>query len=75
MGQHRNASDLTPILKTKALLEARARARATRPLGSLFCPRGVAVVGASERPDSVGRAVFESLQRSGFTGALYPVNP
>ncbi|MFH1568900.1 MAG: acetate--CoA ligase family protein [Gemmatimonadota bacterium] len=66
---------LSPVFKARALEDAQARARASRPLQTLFTPRGVAVVGASERPDSVGRAVLENLRRSGFTGTLHPVNP
>jgi acyl-CoA synthetase (NDP forming) len=37
-------------------------------------PRSVAVLGASERP-SVGRTIVENLQRIGFSGDVYPVNP
>ncbi len=44
-------------------------------LSRLLTPRSVAVVGASERPGSLGRAVFENLLAGGFKGALTPVNP
>ena len=44
-------------------------------LEHLFAPRSVAVVGASERLGSLGRAVFENLRAAGYTGTLYPVNP
>ncbi|MGH6689392.1 MAG: acetate--CoA ligase family protein [Gammaproteobacteria bacterium] len=37
-------------------------------------PRSVAVLGASERP-SVGRTIVENLDRMGFAGAIYPINP
>src|SRR2546428_3318482 len=37
-------------------------------------PRAVAVLGASDRP-SPGRMVIESLDRIGFAGPIYPVNP
>ena len=37
-------------------------------------PRSVAVLGASERP-SVGRTIVENLQRIGFPGEIYPINP
>jgi len=67
--------DLSPVLKSTALHQTRARARHTRPLDTLFSPRGIAVVGASERPDSVGGAVFANLKSSGFSGRLYAVNP
>ncbi len=41
-------------------------------LGSFFRPKTVAVIGASEKPGGVGRALIENLGT--FTGALYPVN-
>lgn len=40
-----------------------------------FRPGAIAVVGASERPGSVGRDVMENLVGRGFSGPLYPVNP
>jgi len=45
-----------------------------RPLSALFCPRSVAVVGASRRRDTVGGAVFANLLKGGFQGPVYPVN-
>lgn len=42
------------------------------PLSQLFEPRRVALVGASERPGSVGRAVLENLLA--FEGDVYLVN-
>src|SRR5262247_3719610 len=44
------------------------------PLDPIFMPRTVAVVGASERLGSVGRAVLWSLVSSPFGGTVYPVN-
>jgi acetyltransferase len=44
------------------------------PLDAIFQPRSVAVVGATERPDSVGRAVLWSLVSSPFGGTVYPVS-
>ena len=43
------------------------------PLDVFFSPRTVAVIGASERPGSVGRAVMANL--SSFAGTVFPVNP
>jgi acetyltransferase len=43
-------------------------------LSALFAPRRVAVVGATERPGSVGRAIVENLQAD-FDGDVVPVNP
>jgi len=44
-------------------------------LRPLFAPESVALVGASERPTSLGRIVFGDLLGGGFTGAIYAVNP
>jgi acetyltransferase len=41
-------------------------------LGSFFKPKVVAVIGASEKPGGVGRALLENLGT--FSGTLYPVN-
>lgn len=46
-----------------------------RHLKSIFSPRVVAVVGASERPASVGNQVLVNLLQSEFAGRVFPVNP
>jgi acyl-CoA synthetase (NDP forming) len=43
-------------------------------LEALFRPGSIAVVGASEKP-TIGRRLIVSLDRLGFPGAVYPVNP
>lgn len=48
---------------------------ATRPISRLIRPRSVAVIGASaDMAKTSGRPVAY-LQKHGFTGAIYPVNP
>lgn len=46
-----------------------------RNLDRLFAPRSVAVIGASNRPRSVGATVMRNLLSGGFAGAVLPVNP
>ena len=46
-----------------------------QPLAALFSPRSVAVIGASDRPGSVGRGVLWNLISHPFGGTVYPVNP
>jgi acyl-CoA synthetase (NDP forming)/GNAT superfamily N-acetyltransferase len=41
----------------------------------LFQPASVAVVGASRRAGSVGRAIMHNIVTGGYTGNLYAVNP
>lgn len=43
-------------------------------LTPLFSPKSVAVIGASDRMDSVGQIVYQNMLQSGFQGALYAVN-
>ncbi len=45
------------------------------PLDSIFSPKNVAVIGATERQGSVGRTVLWNLISSPFGGTVYPVNP
>ncbi len=47
----------------------------SRDLDPLFAPNSVAVVGASERPESVGCKVYANLLQGGFAGNLYAINP
>ncbi|MDB5596348.1 MAG: family N-acetyltransferase [Hyphomicrobiales bacterium] len=47
----------------------------TRRLECLFKPKSLALIGASGRIGSLGRAVFDNLRAGGFKGAIYLVNP
>ena len=47
----------------------------TYRLDKMFAPRSVAVVGASPRDRSTGRAVLHNLRSGGFAGDIYLVNP
>jgi acetyltransferase len=62
--------------KQKNHLAADRRLLAASPEGleALFTPSSVAVVGASSRIGSVGRAVFQNILNSNYTGTIYPVN-
>jgi acyl-CoA synthetase (NDP forming) len=44
-------------------------------LSPLLAPRSIAVVGASESPDSWAPEIERSLRHVGFDGELYPINP
>ncbi|MEO8027374.1 MAG: bifunctional acetate--CoA ligase family protein/GNAT family N-acetyltransferase [Bryobacteraceae bacterium] len=45
------------------------------PLDVFFAPRTVAVIGATETPNSVGRTTLWNLISSPFGGTVFPVNP
>ncbi len=44
-------------------------------LRPLISPRSIAIVGASEEPDSWAPILFKTLREFGFTGPVVPVNP
>lgn len=43
-------------------------------LDAFFAPRNIAVIGATEREKTVGRAAFENLLATPFGGRVFPVN-
>lgn len=44
-------------------------------LSRLLEPRSVAIVGASDKPGALGRAVLDNLVRHGFAGDIHLINP
>ena len=57
---------------TVAVRERTADVASMRPV---LAPASVAVIGASRRPDSVGRAILRNIITGGFPGPVYQVNP
>src|ERR687894_208364 len=45
-----------------------------QPLDAIFRPETVAVIGATDRPGSVGRTIMRNLVSSPFGGTVFPVN-
>jgi acetyltransferase len=43
-------------------------------LHNFFNPKTVAVIGANDRPDSVGYSIFKNIKESTFGGKVFPVN-
>ena len=61
-----------PYLEAMASRESHADVESLR---HLLDPESVAVIGASRRPGSVGRAILHSIITGGYAGRVYPVNP
>ncbi len=66
---------LTPSADGVRRAEIRDRTATALSLGPMLAPRGVAVIGASREPGSIGRRVLDALRHGGFTGPIHPVNP
>lgn len=49
--------------------------RLQRPLNTLFAPKSVAVIGATDKPASVGRTLLWNLISNPFGGTVYAINP
>jgi acetate---CoA ligase (ADP-forming) len=47
----------------------------SQSLDAIFCPKSVAVIGASSSPGKVGHDIFVNILKGGFRGTLYPINP
>ncbi|WP_027404533.1 bifunctional acetate--CoA ligase family protein/GNAT family N-acetyltransferase [Aphanizomenon flos-aquae] len=45
------------------------------PLDAIFIPKTVAVIGATEKPGSVGRTLLWNLITNPFGGTVFPINP
>ena len=46
-----------------------------KALARLLRPGSVAVVGVSDKPGALGATLITNLDRAGFAGAIYPINP
>lgn len=66
------------VHETDAYLDATLadqRAGARMALEPFLRPKSIAVVGASDDPTSIGNLLLTNIRASGYSGALYPVNP
>ena len=66
------------VQETDAYLDAvlaDQRAAARVSVAPFLRPRSIALVGASDKPGSIGALLLANLLASGFTGPVYPVNP
>src|SRR4051812_36812913 len=66
---------MTPSSRTNASLGHGVLLAAESPLSPIFAPRSVALLGATERPGSVGCTILRNLLANPFGGTIYPVNP
>jgi acetyltransferase len=44
-------------------------------IDKFFKPESIAIVGASSKENSIGRILMENLQKDGYPGRIYPINP
>ena len=70
------SEDAGPTLDSylNAVAERESRAEAAS-LQHVLAPESVAVIGASRRRGTVGRAIVDNIRAGGYAGRLYTVNP
>lgn len=44
-------------------------------LDSIFCPKSIAVIGASRKKGTIGRGILDNILEYGYSGKVYAVNP
>jgi acetyl coenzyme A synthetase (ADP forming)-like protein len=66
---------LTSNAATAAAVERREHQAEARSIHRLLHPTSVSVIGASDRPGSVGHALVTNLLAGGFQGEVHAVNP
>jgi acyl-CoA synthetase (NDP forming)/GNAT superfamily N-acetyltransferase len=75
LGEVRVSLDLRGGDRFEERVADRTHVAAVASLRPLLEPRSVAVVGASDREDSVGGAIFRTIVAGGFAGVAVPVHP
>jgi acetyltransferase len=70
-----NLLDVMPSLQEPRVLESTAPTWPPSPLAPIFHPRTVAVIGATEKPASVGRTVLRNLMEQPSGATIFPINP
>jgi len=57
------------------LPKQKKRLQQRRDIAALLNPRNIIIVGASDKPGNWAERSWKNLQRYGFKGAVYPINP
>jgi len=74
-GFYRMVLDLSPTSLVEEKTAEREEIATVASLKAFFEPRSVAVIGASQNPESLGNMAFTQLIHNNFKGVAYPVNP
>ena len=62
-------------MATEDKVMEKAPAAEAPSLHRLMRPGSIAIIGASDKPGSLGASVLANLDRAGYAGEIYPVNP
>jgi RimJ/RimL family protein N-acetyltransferase len=74
-GVYRVVLDIAPTETFIEKSSERQKVSAIASLKAFLQPKSIAVIGASNRPGTIGNMVFTNIMNNRFTGVAYPVNP
>ncbi len=69
------AFEIEPNADLRRVMQGREHRAESRSAWRIFNPRGIAVIGASSRRDSLGNFVVRNLVAGGYRGRVYPIHP
>ncbi|MBA3781631.1 MAG: GNAT family N-acetyltransferase, partial [Nocardioides sp.] len=67
--------DIDPTDTAIGVMEQREHRAESASIEKFFNPKSIAVIGASRRQDTIGRALVRNLVMGDFTGRVYAVHP
>jgi acetyl coenzyme A synthetase (ADP forming)-like protein len=74
-GVYRVVLDIEPTEAYEEKSAERQRIATVASLRAFVEPKSIAVIGASQKPGSIGNILFRNILQNGYNGVLYPVNP
>lgn len=74
-GVYQMEMDLAPTPTVERISAQREKVASIASLQAFLKPHSIAVIGASQRPGSIGNKVFHNILHQEFNGVVYPVNP
>lgn len=74
-GLFRFEFDIHPTETSLSVMASREHRAEASSMARIFTAANVAVVGASNRPNTIGRLLLHNLVLGSFTGRVYPVHP
>ena len=74
-GVYRIVQDIAPTIEVEEKSAEREKIAAIASLRAFIRPSSIAVIGATQRQNSIGNKLFRNIVHQGFTGVVYPINP
>ena len=74
-GVYQMVMNIAPVEEAEVKSAEREKIATVASLRAFLKPRSIAVIGASQRKNTIGNKLFHNLLHQEFKGVVYPVNP